>query len=235
MEGKRPRMPSKRKEGTVLLAALLGLYIPAAASTITGETKTPAVTVSGAAKAAAASTQATPNRAAKDTGADPVEDKFRRFQEEMSQDTSDRNESFSTPAATPEPRGLVSLSFQVVLGLAFVLLLAVTGIRLLKRLQGRMLSRPGAPAGGGDLLEVLETCHLGQNQRVVALRINDEVGVLGVTPTGITLLTVLKQPAEEIRRTRMGPGNAAAFSDSLNKLLDRFKKPKRVSDLLDEA
>jgi hypothetical protein len=46
---------------------------------------------------------------------------------------------------------------------------------------------------------------------------------------------VLKQPAGEIGQARRGESNPAAFSDNLNKLLDRFKKPKKVSDLLDEA
>jgi flagellar biogenesis protein FliO len=64
---------------------------------------------------------------------------------------------------------------------------------------------------------------------------HDEVGVLGVTKEGIRLLTVLKQPAGEIGAARRGDSNPAAFSDNLNKLLDRFKKPKKVSDLLDEA
>jgi flagellar biogenesis protein FliO len=81
---------------------------------------------------------------------------------------------------------------------------------------------------------VLETCHLGARQRVVALRMNEEVGILGVTEHGISLLTVLKEPVGDLRRARSGEGNSAAFSDNLNKLLERFKKPKKVSDMLDE-
>jgi flagellar biogenesis protein FliO len=171
---------------------------------------------------------------------DPVQEKFRKLQAEMG--TTDASTpgaagiggSGEAPGTAPEPPGLFTLSIQVIFGLAFVLLLAVVSIRLLKRAQGRMFARAGAPAGG-DLLEVLETCHLGTNQRVVALRINDEVGVVGVTQQGMTLLTMLKQPAEEVLSRKAGSGNPAAFSDSLNRLLERFKKPKRVSDLLDEA
>lgn len=168
-----------------------------------------------------------------------MEDKFRKLQKEM-----ERKDKANPPRASasageaapenspPESIGMGGLAMQILLGLAFVLLLAVVSIRGLKRLQGRMLSRPGK---GGDILEVLESCHLGSNQRIVALRMNDEVGVIGVTQHGISLLTVLKEPMEELRRARSGESNSAAFSDNLNKLLERFKKPKKVSDLLDEG
>ncbi len=171
-----------------------------------------------------------------------VEDKFRKLQREMEggistqrgQSAGNRNNTLDNKSEpSPEPRSVVSLAFQILAGLIFVLLLAVVTIRLLKRLQGRMLAKPGKT--GGNFFEVLETCHLGTNQRVVALRINEEVGVLGVTPQGISLLTILKEPASEVRQAYARESNAAAFSDNLNKLLDRFKKPKRVSDLLDEV
>jgi flagellar biogenesis protein FliO len=173
-----------------------------------------------------------------------MEEKFRKLQKEMERkDKADPPRAGASAGVTgdkapentpPESIGMGGLAMQILFGLAFVLLLAVVSIRGLKRLQGRMLSRPGK---GGDILEVLESCHLGSNQRIVALRMNDEVGVIGVTQHGISLLTVLKEPMEELRRARMGAGegNSAAFSDNLNKLLERFKKPKKVSDLLDEG
>lgn len=162
-----------------------------------------------------------------------MEEKFRRLQKEM------QGSPAADPApgvSAPAPRDGVSvggLFLQIVFGLAFVLLLAVVSIRGLKRMQGKLLARPGA--GGGNLLEVMETCYLGPQQKVIALRMHDEVGVLGVTKEGIRLLTVLKQPASGMGPAQRGESNPAAFSDNLNKLLERFKKPKRVSDLLDEA
>jgi flagellar biogenesis protein FliO len=168
-----------------------------------------------------------------------MEDKFRKLQKEMERkDKANPAKTGATagerpPENTPsESIGVGGLAVQILFGLAFVLLLAVVSIRGLKRLQGRMLSRPGK---SGDILEVLESCHLGSNQRIVALRMNDEVGIIGVTQHGISLLTILKEPMEELRRARAGESNSAAFSDNLNKLLERFKKPKKVSDLLDEG
>jgi flagellar biogenesis protein FliO len=160
-----------------------------------------------------------------------MEEKFRKLQKEM--ESGDRPSIGSAkPAATstPETASVGKVSVQILFGLIFVVLLAVVTIRVLKRMQGRLLAKPGK---GGDLFEVLETCHLGQHQRVVALRMNGEVGVLGVTQHGISLLTTFKQPAEELLRDR--ETNSAAFSDNLNKLLERFKKPKKVSEMLDES
>ena len=173
-----------------------------------------------------------------------MEEKFRKLQKEMDRkDPAGKNGQTasgvpggtSVKAAENRSSDSVSvgtLAMQIVFGLAFVLLLAVVSIRGLKRMQGRLLSRPGK---SGDLLEILETCHLGTQQRVIAMRMNDEVGILGVTKDGITLLTLLKEPVDELRRARAGESNSAAFSDNLNKLLERFKKPKKVSDLLDEG
>lgn len=164
-----------------------------------------------------------------------MEEKFRKLQKEMARTDKANPADKKNPENNPsESIGVGGLAVQILFGLAFVLLLAVVSIRGLKRLQGRMLSKPGR---NGDLLEVLESCHLGSHQRIVALRMNDEVGVIGVTQHGISLLTVLKEPIDELRRSRAAAGesNSAAFSDNLNKLLERFKKPKKVSDLLDEG
>lgn len=162
-----------------------------------------------------------------------MQDKFRKLQKEMQTEPKPLPGTASE-AMEEAPHGNVkvgSLALQILFGLAFVLLLAVVSIRGLKRMQGKLLSRPGK---GGDILEVLETCHLGPQQKVIAIRMNDEVGIIGVTKEGISMLTVLKEPADDLRRARATESNSAAFSDNLNKLLDRFKKPKKVSDLLDE-
>jgi flagellar biogenesis protein FliO len=161
-----------------------------------------------------------------------MEEKFRKLQKEMQGAPAATPGAGASAPASSDGVSVGGLFLQIVFGLAFVLLLAVVTIRGLKRMQGRMLARPGS---GGGMLEVMETCYLGPQQKVIVLRMHDEVGVLGVTKEGIRLLTVLKQPAGEIGAARRGDSNPAAFSDNLNKLLDRFKKPKKVSDLLDEA
>jgi flagellar biogenesis protein FliO len=168
------------------------------------------------------------------------QEKFKKLQKEMESDASskstlqnDKSAKTNSDQNAPQVRSLPSLALQILMGLIFVLLLAVITIRVLKRLQGRMLAKPGKP--GGEFFEVLETCHLGTHQKVVALRMNDEVGILGVTPQGISLISMLKESASEVRQAYARDNNSLAFSENLNKLLDRFKKPKKVSDMLDEV
>jgi flagellar biogenesis protein FliO len=161
-----------------------------------------------------------------------MEEKFRKLQREMQGESSAVPAPGKAAAPASEGGSVGGIALQILFGLAFVLLLAVVSIRVLKRMQGRLLSRPGK---GGDMLEVLETCHLGPQQKVVAIRLHEDVGILGVTKENVHLLTVLKQSADDVRTARRGESNSAAFSDNLNKLLERFKKPKKVSDMLEEG
>ena len=217
-----------------LLALAAGtLPVPAQGAQAAGSPEARAVSAEARTGGAASPAGAVPGKPA--AGADAVAEKFRKLQKEMAVPGSGASgpDAASPAPGAPEPAGILPLSLKILFGLVFVILLAVVCIRALKRLQGKILVR-SPHAGGGNLIEVLETCHLGPQQRVVALRIDGEVGIVGVTQHGISLLSTLPQPADEVRRRMAGAGNPAAFSESLNKLLDRFKKPKRVSDLLDE-
>jgi len=214
-----------KRAQAVFTFALLGATL----SVFSGQLRSLYAAPARASAASEASAEAAAASAEPSAPTPAMEEKFRKLQKEMQSNPAAPAAGTQAPAAS-DGKSVGGVALQILFGLAFVLLLAVVSIRVLKRLQGRMLTRPGP---GGDLLEVLETCHLGPQQKVVAIRMHDEVSVLGVTKDGINLLTVLKHPAEEIRQAR--GGNPAAFSDNLNKLLERFKKPKKVSDLLDEA
>lgn len=215
-----------KRAQAVFTFALLGATL----SVFSGQPRSLYAAPARASAAGEAATEAAAASAEPSAPTPAMEEKFRKLQKEMQSNPAAAPSAGAQAPAASDAKSVGGVALQIVFGLAFVLLLAVVSIRILKRLQGRMLTRPGP---GGDLLEVLETCHLGPQQKVVAIRMHDEISVLGVTKEGINLLTVLKHPAEEIRQAR--GGNPAAFSDNLNKLLERFKKPKKVSDLLDEA
>ena len=188
----------------VLASALLGaiLSVPAA----------PAKSLYAAPVSSAAAK--TSEAAADDEAPAPspaMEDKFRKLQREM-----ENGPTAPGPAVTSVPQhhetvAMGTLAMQILFGLAFVLLLAVLCIRGLKRMQSRLLSRPRK---GGDLLEVLETCHLGPQQKVIAIRMNEEVGILGVTKEGINLLTVLKEPVDDLRKARAGESTITTCFDA---------------------
>jgi flagellar biogenesis protein FliO len=150
---------------------------------------------------------------------DPVAEKFQKFQQEYAGDGAD-----PSPAAPPESRSLFRLVLEVGAALALVLALAVLGIRLLRKAQRGMLAGPA----GGDLLEVVESCHLGPGQRLVAVRLDGKIGVLGVTREAISLVATLDRPAGEVIQERRRQGNPAQFSENLNRMLERFRGPKKA-------
>jgi flagellar biogenesis protein FliO len=162
------------------------------------------------------------------TAIDPIAEKFARMQQEMAAGGGLPDTAATAAASASHPLWIAA---QVGLGLLVVLVLAVICIRFLKRLQGGMLR--GTTGNVSDLLEVLETCHLGPQQRLIAVRMGDRVGVIGATKEGMSLVHLMDSPAEAILANRKG--NPQDFSENLNRLLDRFKKPKKVSELLKES
>jgi flagellar biogenesis protein FliO len=159
---------------------------------------------------------------------DPVSDKFVKLQHEMAIPDPISDTAISGSS------GMHSLGLGLEIGfvLILVLALAVITIRLLKKLQGGLL-RGKTPGNAGDILEVVETCHLGTGQRIVALRMGERIGIVGITKESFHLLHMLEQSAETVLSTKQG--NPQVFSENLNRLLDRFKKPKKVSELLQES
>lgn len=161
------------------------------------------------------------------SAADPIAEKFARMQQEIAAG-SGLPDTAAAASSTAHPFWIAA---QILLALLVVLVLAVVCIRFLKRLQGGMLR--GASGNVSDLLEVLETCHLGPQQRIIAIRMGDRVGIIGATKENMTLLHLMESPAEAVLAGRKT--NPQDFSENLNRLLDRFKKPKKVSELLKEA
>lgn len=173
-----------------------------------------------------------------DSDKQALEAKFQRLQNEM--DAAHGLPSGNTgsnplpgKSRATEPTGILSLSLQIFFGLIFVLILAVVTLRFLKRLQRNAGFKPKGM--GQDFFQVLETCYLDSQHKVVALRMGPRMGIIGISPQSVSLLHEFTETPSELGFGTQGEGNAAAFSESFNKVLERFKKPKRVSDLLEEG
>ena len=139
-------------------------------------------------------------------------------------------QSGTTQTTQTSSRSTLALGLQVLFGLAFVLTLLVFSIRGLKKLQ-RMKMFP-AKGDGEDLLEILETCHVGNQQKIVALRVNNEVCLLGVGSQSIThLMDVGPHEIVEQKRSK----NPVVFKENLDTMLSRFKRPKNVGEILNQA
>ncbi len=167
-----------------------------------------------------------------------MEAKFQRLQLHMDSENGGAAPTAETTptrseARQPEPTSIISLSLQVFFGLVFVLVLAVLTLRLLKRLQRSGGFKPKGMES--EFFQVLETCYIDSQHKVVALRMGPRMGIIGISPQSVSLIQEFSESPSELGFGTSSEGNAAAFSDSLNKVLDRFKKPKRVSDLLEEG
>lgn len=136
----------------------------------------------------------------------------------------------SQPETTKEPVHPGILILEVGIGLLAVLGLAVGSIRLLKKAQKGI---QGSVQGGGNLMEIVEILHLGPGQKVVALKIHQQIVVVGATKESIGSVHVLPEPASSVLADRNT--NPQVFSDNLNRLLDKFKKPKKVSEFEQEV
>jgi flagellar biogenesis protein FliO len=84
----------------------------------------------------------------------------------------------------------------------------------------------GMGSSGTFLFEVMETCHLGPGQRIVAIRMQNKVGMVGVSKENISFMGYLEGEPLAMEKAMRKEGNAVQFGDSLTQVLERFKKPK---------
>jgi flagellar biogenesis protein FliO len=118
-----------------------------------------------------------------------------------------------------------ALFFKMLASLALVILLAVGSMRFLRRLR-RGPGMGGMGSSGTFLFEVMETCHLGPGQRIVAIRMQNKVGMVGVSKENISFMGYLEGEPLAMEKAMRKEGNAVQFGDSLTQVLERFKKPK---------
>ncbi len=116
-----------------------------------------------------------------------------------------------TPAAAPpSPLGGETI-FQVLMGLALVLVAVVFCAWLMRRLL-RM-----QPGGADGQLRILAALSMGTRERVVLLEVGDTQLLLGIAPGRIQTLHVLEQPIE-MAETRAHQGFPRQLSDAINKM-----------------
>ncbi len=153
------------------------------------------------------------------------EEKFNRMEKRLNQmdngkQAGGKDQTFSALGAL----------IRTVLALILVVLLIAVALKLLKGLQRKSLFTQSNSKG--ELLEVLETCHLGPQHKIVAIRMHDRICALGMSPNQVNLIRDFDISLDEwLLAQKNQPGNANHFNENLNRLLDRFKKPKSFSQL----
>lgn len=104
-----------------------------------------------------------------------------------------------------EPVSVADL-FQVVLGLAFVLVVFAVLVYAFRRMTG------GQPAGKGHL-RVIDGLHIGSRERLLLVQIGDKQILLSVCPGNIQRLHILNKPVS---------GESESSQSRLQKSLDRI-------------
>ncbi len=123
---------------------------------------------------------------------------------------------------TPEEVSVSTLVIKTFLGLAFIILLIVVLIYLMKKLQGSAFNKF---SGQGDL-EVLDMTPLGQQHKIMTVKLHGKILVLGVTQQSINTLTTIEgDDAERYLNKASQSGIASGqFNQTVNQLLSKFKR-----------
>jgi len=115
-----------------------------------------------------------------------------------------------------------ALVIKTVFGLLFIVVLIVVLVYLMKKLQGGKFNR----LTQGTDIEILEVAPLGQHQKIVSVKIQSKIMVLGVTQQTINTLTTLE--GEDAQRYLMSATQtgitSGQFSQTVNQLLSKFKR-----------
>ncbi|HSQ41134.1 MAG TPA: flagellar biosynthetic protein FliO [Fibrobacteraceae bacterium] len=129
-------------------------------------------------------------------------------------------QSGTTEISTPD---FMAIALRLVISLAVVLLLLFALYRIARKV--RRMDLP--PSAGGKALQLLESYHLGSQQKVALLRVGEnKVLLLGSTPESLRTLAVLEgEEAKAILEKSPVPlATPAQFSETVNQMLSRFRK-----------
>ncbi len=132
--------------------------------------------------------------------------------------------------APTDDRGALWDGMRMLLSLGAVLLLLGFGVKLLRRWRG-----VGAPGGGHRTLHVLERVALSPKETVCLLRAGSEVLVIGVSASGIALLTRLEAglietgvPASGAMPSPRISARPSPFGSRLRELAARVREVQEV-------
>ncbi len=127
-----------------------------------------------------------------------------------------------TQDQTAEEVSVSTLVIKTFLGLAFIILLIVVLVYLMKKLQGSTFNKF---AGQSDL-EVLEMTPLGQQHKIMTVKLHEKILVLGVTQHSINTLTTIEgEEAQRYLSKASQTGVASGqFNQTVNQLLSKFKR-----------
>lgn len=130
--------------------------------------------------------------------------------------------------ATPKDAGaalsagtLAGGLFQVLSGLAFLILIAVAGLFVLGRVRRRSSS-----TRSGSMIDVLETTPAGPGRQICLVRIHDRVVAVAFAPSSVAAVAEFTgtSAAEILADSGTGRASVRDFSATLDSFMERFRK-----------
>ena len=137
------------------------------------------------------------------------------------------------PNAAPKDAGaslsagsLVGGLFQVLSGLAFLVLIAVAGLFVLRRVRGK-----SSFTRTGSMIDVLETAPAGPGRQICLVRIHDRVVAVAFAQSSAAAVAEFTgtSAAEILADSGTGRANVRDFSATLESFMERFRKQSPAS------
>jgi flagellar biogenesis protein FliO len=205
---------------------ILGIFLSFALWTASPAAATTPTAPSAPSTPAADSAVARPDTAAAARSA--ADDSIASARLRSAQDAWDKGPGADKAASAPLSAGtLVGSLLQVLTGLAFLLLVAVAGLFLLRRLRGK-----GALGPRGLMIDVLETVPAGAGRHISLVRIHDRVVAVAFAHSSVSAVAEFTgtSAAEILAETGTGKAPIRDFASSLESLMDRFRQKGAKED-----
>jgi flagellar biogenesis protein FliO len=131
-------------------------------------------------------------------------------------DASSKDAGASLSAGT-----LAGSLFQVLSGLAFLILVAVAGLFVLRRVRGRSNT-----TRSGSMIDVLETAPAGPGRQICLVRIHDRVVAVAFAQSSAAAVAEFTgtSAAEILADSGTGRASVRDFSATLDSFMERFRK-----------
>ena len=116
--------------------------------------------------------------------------------------------------------------FQVLSGFAFLALVAIAGLFVVRRVRGRT-----GPSRGGSMIDVIETSPAGPGRQICLVRIHDRVVAVAFAQSSVSAVAEFTgaSAAEILADSGTGRANVREFSATLESFMDRFRKQSNTS------
>lgn len=111
----------------------------------------------------------------------------------------------------------------------FRAVLTVAAVLLLAYWCSRLLARQWVRGGGSENLQLIDQIPIGQNQKILLLKVGESNYLIGVSQSGVHMLAEVEGEFQAAGPVKPEPLTQLPFRDVLNRHLD-FRRDKKEED-----